>query len=39
MADAIQKTSSLERKMVDIGILEKNPHNPNAMDVESFNLY
>ena len=38
MADAIQKTSSLERKMVDIGILEKNPHNPNAMDVESFNL-
>lgn len=38
MADAIQKTENLERGFVGTDLLEKNPYNPNAMDVESFNL-
>lgn len=38
MDDAIQKTKALWRGFVDIGTLEKNPLNPNSMDVESFNL-
>jgi ParB/RepB/Spo0J family partition protein len=38
MADAIQKTENLERGFIGTDLLEKNPLNPNSMDVESFNL-
>lgn len=38
MADAIQKTENLERKFVGTDLLDRNPYNPNSMDVESFNL-
>jgi ParB/RepB/Spo0J family partition protein len=38
MTDAIQKTANLDRGFVEVGLLEKNPYNPNSMDVESFNL-